>query len=209
MEFFIEEEYLKKINHQIKKPTKGEVVYHENDNCETIALVLKGEVVATQGFNDGHNKIIRTIKKGDVIGLSLIFSSNPQYMATFTITSKTSKLVLINKADLISLMAATPIISERVLKYISDYSISQSNHIKLLSCKFIRKKICTYLYNEYKQRNRLDFEIDYSKTDLSAFLNAERPSLSTEISRLCREGIISNNNRKYKILDLATLESEM
>ena len=209
MEFFIEDELLKKINHQVKKPTKGQVIYRENDVCKTIALVVKGEVVATQAFSDGHSKIIRTIKKGDVIGLSLIFSSNPQYMATFTITSKTSKIVIINKFDLLNLMMTNPSINEKVLKYISDYSISQSNHIKLLSCKFIRKKICSYLYNEYKQHNKLEFEIEYSKTDLSAFLNAERPSLSTEISRLCKEGIIENNNRKYKILDLAKLELEM
>ncbi len=209
MEFFIEEELLKKINHQVKKPTKGQVIYRENDECKTIALVVKGEVVATQAFSDGHSKIIRIIKKGDVIGLSLIFSSNPQYMATFTITSKTSKIILINKSDLLNLMMTNPSINEKVLKYISDYSISQSNHIKLLSCKFIRKKICSYLFNEYKQHNKLEFEIEYSKTDLSAFLNAERPSLSTEISRLCKEGIIENNNRKYKILDLAKLESEM
>ncbi len=209
MEFFIEDELLKKINHQVKKPTKGQVIYRENDDCKTIALVVKGEVVATQAFSDGHSKIIRTIRKGDVIGLSLIFSSNPQYMATFTITSKTSKIVIINKSDLLNLMMTNPSINEKVLKYISDYSISQSNHIKLLSCKFIRKKICSYLYNEYKQHNKLEFEIEYSKTDLSAFLNAERPSLSTEISRLCKEGIIENNNRKYKILDLAKLELEM
>ena len=58
-------------------------------------------------------------------------------------------------------------------------------------------------------KGKLEFEIDYSKTDLSAYLNAERPSLSTEISRVCKEGIIENNNRKYKILDLEKLESEM
>lgn len=209
MEFFIEDEILKKINHQTKKCGKGEIIYSENDKCETIALVVKGEVVATQSFNDGHNKIIRTIKKGDVIGLSLIFSSNPYYKATFTITSKTSKLVLIKKQDLMELMATKAQINERVLKYISDYSITQTNHIKLLSCKFIRTKICSYLYDEYKKHNKLEFDIEYSKTDLSAFLNAERPSLSTEISRLCKEGIIENENKHYKILNLEKLESEM
>ena len=209
MNFYIEDDIIKKINHQVKRPTKGEVIYHENDKCETVTLVIKGEVEATQGFSDGHNKIIRTIKKGDVIGLSLIFSSNPSYKASFTITTKTSKLIVIKKEDLMNLMLSNQMINERILKYISDYSIFQSEHIKLLSCKFIRKKICSYLYNEYRTRNKLEFEIDYSKTDLSAFLNAERPSLSTEISRLCKEGIIENSNRKYKILDLDKLELEM
>ena len=209
MEFLIEDDILRKIDHQTKRLEKGEVIYHENDNCETIALVLKGEVVATQSFSDGHDKIIRTIKKGDVIGLSLIFSSNPQYKATFTITTKTSKLILIKKSELLAIMAQNSSLNQRILRYISDYSITQSNHIKLLSCKFIRKKICSYLYNEYKYHNNLEFEIEYSKTDLAAFLNAERPSLSTEISRLSKEGIIFNENKKYKILDLEKLEAEM
>ena len=95
MEFLIEDELIKKINHQTKKAEKGEIIFQENDKCENIALVSRGEITAIQNFSDGHNKIIRTIKKGDVIGLSLIFSSNPSYKATFTITSKTAKLILI------------------------------------------------------------------------------------------------------------------
>ncbi len=209
MEFYIEDEDLKKINHQTFKATKGDIILHEFDQCESIVLVTKGEVIATKSYNDGHEKIIRTIKKGDVIGLSLIFSSNPQYMANFTITSKTAKLISIKKIDLLNLMNLNKSLNEKILNYISDYSITQSNHIKLLSCKFIRKKICAYLYNEYKMRKKLEFEIEYSKTDLAQFLNAERPSLSTEISKLCKEGIIENNNKKYKILDLNKLESEM
>ena len=60
-----------------------------------------------------------------------------------------------------------------------------------------------------KQLNQTSFLINYTKTELAAFLNVERPSLSYELSRLIKEGIIANQNKLYTIINLNKLEREL
>ena len=203
MEFYIEEENLKKITPFTKRYKKKDLILQKGDVCDSIAIVLKGEVEAVS-----NEKTIRTLRKNDVIGLSLIFTQTPIYRANFTVVSNTAKIQYISKEDLRKMMNESPALSERIIKYISDYSLKQSYHLTILSCKFIRAKICTYLFYEYKKHRSKSFDIKFSKTELASYLNTERPSLSTEISKLCKEGIISNNNKTYTIIDLERLEKE-
>ena len=61
------------------------------------------------------------------------------------------------------------------------------------------------LYTEYKRTNATSFLIQYTKTELAALLNVERPSLSFELSKLQSEGIIANQNKLYTIIKLNEL----
>ena len=203
MEFFIEEENLKKITPFTKRYKKKEIIFSKGDVCEGIAIVLKGEIEAIS-----NAKTIRMLKRNDVIGLSLIFTQSPIYRADFIVESNTAKIQFISKEELRKLMYECPAVSERIVKYISDYSLKQAYHLTILSCKFIRTKICTYLFYEYKKHRTKTFDIRFTKTELASYLNTERPSLSTEISKLCKEGIISNNNKTYSIIDIERLEKE-
>lgn len=198
-------ELIKKIKPIKKEYFRGEKIFLENDLCSSIAIIKRGVIKATQSFSDGHEKIIRILYTGEIIGLSLIFSSNPFYKASFCCESLTT-IVLISKEDLLMLMNDHYRIKLNVLSYISDYSIKLSDHIKLLSYKTIREKLCAFLYSEYKIKAASSFVIPYTKTELAAFLNVERPSLSFELSKLIQDGIIANQNKLYTIIDLEKLE---
>lgn len=199
---------LKKINVQIKEYLRGEVIYLENDICNSIAIIKRGNIKATKAYNDGHEKIIRLLNQNEIIGLSLIFSSHPYYKATFTSEGLTT-LLIINKDDLLYLMDNSLNIKLNVLSNISDHSIRLNEHIKLLSYKTIRQKLCAFFYNEYQTKNATSFLIQYTKTELAAFLNVERPSLSYELSKLINENIIANQNKLYTIIDINKLEKEI
>jgi Mn-dependent DtxR family transcriptional regulator len=51
--------------------------------------------------------------------------------------------------------------------------------------------------------------MNISKTNLAALLNVERPSLSFEVKKLIREGVIKNKNKDYTILDLNKILKEI
>lgn len=204
----IKQELLKQIHPLTKEYLRGERVYLENDLCSSIAIIKRGVIKATQNFSDGHEKIIRILNPNEIIGLSLIFSSVPFYKGSFFCETLTT-LTIISKADLLYLMGQNKQISLNILSYISDYSIKQTEHIKLLSYKTIRSKLCAFLYHEYQRTQALTFLIPYTKTELAAFLNMERPSMSAELSKLIHENIIANQNKLYTILDLKKLEQEL
>ncbi len=201
-------ELLKKINIKTKEYLRGEIIYLENDLCDEVAIIKRGNIKASKSYNDGHEKIIRLLNQNEIIGLSLIFSSHPYYKATFTSEGLTTVLI-INKDDLLYLMDNSLKIKLNILSNISDQSIRLNDHIKLLSYKTIRQKLCAFLYNEYQTKKATSFLIQYTKTELAAFLNVERPSLSYELSRLINDGIIANQNKLYTIIDINRLEREI
>ncbi len=204
----IKNELLKHIKLITKEYFRGEKIFLENELCSSIAIIKRGVIKAVQNFEDGHEKIIRILNPNEIIGLSLIFSSNPFYKASFYCETL-STIQFIDKQDLLYLMEQNNQIKSNILSLISDYSNKLSDHIKLLSYKTIRQKLCAFLYNEYKRTKATSFLILYTKTELASFLNIERPSLSLELSKLIKEGIIANQNKLYTIILLKKLEKEL
>lgn len=187
---------------------KGTTIFYEGDGCDYIAFVNEGTVIAKQSFSDGHDNIIKVIGKNEYIGINLIYSSFPIYKASF-IASTDTRITLYSFNDLIHVMKISSIVLKNILRIISDYAINLNEHIKLLSQKTIKAKICYYLYNEYIKQGKKTFKLTISKTDLAAMLNIERPSLSFEIKKLINEGIIENKNRDYTILSLDKLMQQI
>lgn len=187
---------------------KGDTIFYEGDECDYLAYVEEGTIIAKQSFSDGHDSIIRIINAHEYIGINLMYSSLPKYKASFYADCDV-KISMYSFNDLLMLMKASTTILKNFLKAISDSAISLSDHIKLLTHKTIRGKICYLLYNEYLKTGKLSFKIETTKTDLAALLNIERPSLSYEMKKLQDEGIIENKNKNYTILSLDTLMKEL
>lgn len=202
------DELLKKIHPIHKEYLRGEKIFSEHEFCNHISIINRGAVKASQSFQDGHDKIIRILNAKEMIGPALIFSSHPVYKASFYAESLTS-ITLISREDLYILMKESPTVLKNVLALISDYSIQLHEHINLLSYKTIRQRLCAFFYLEGKRKQAATFLISYTKTELAAFLNVERPSLSLELSKLIHEGILANQNKLYTIIDMNRLLREL
>lgn len=192
----------------VRTYNKGDTIFYEGDECDYIAYVEEGTIVAKQSFSDGHDNIIRIIGKNEYIGINLMYSSTPKYKASFY-ADDFVKISMYSFDDLLMLMKSSTTILKNFLRVISDSAISLSDHIKLLTHKTIRGKICYLLYNEYAKTGKLTFKIETTKTDLAALLNIERPSLSFEMKKLQNEGIIENKNKNYTIISLDKLMKEL
>ncbi len=187
---------------------KGDTIFYEGDECDYLAYVDEGTIVAKQSFSDGHDSIVRIIGKHEYIGINLMYSSLPKYKASFYADCDVT-ISMYSYNDLLMLMKSSTTILKNMLRAISDSAIGLSDHIKLLTHKTIRGKICYLLYNEYLKTGKLSFKIETTKTDLAALLNIERPSLSYEMKKLQDEKIIENKNKNYTILSLDTLMKEL
>ena len=192
----------------VRKYHKGDTIFYEGDECDYLAYVNEGTIIAKQSFSDGHDSIVRIINKYEYIGINLMYSSIPKYKASFYADNDVT-ISMYSFNDLLMLMKASTTILKNFLRAISDSAISLSDHIKLLTHKTRRGKICYLLYNEYLKTGKLSFKIETTKTDLAALLNIERPSLSYEMKKLQDEGIIENKNKNYTILSLDTLMKEL
>lgn len=205
-----EDEYKKIIKYvkiETKEYKKGDIIAKENSLCTSIGYVKKGTVIAKNLFSDNEQQI-KLITSTKTFGEALIFVDDNRYKASF-IALKDCKIEYISKTELLNLIKIQPKISFNLLKQVSTELIQINDHKKILAAKTVRKKFLEFLLIESQKNDKLAFLIDYTKTELSLYLNVERPTLSKEIHYLQNNGVITNNKNIYEILDLDYIQNNI
>lgn len=174
-----------------KEFLNNETIFKSNDLCSSICYIKRGKIAKMNG-----NTIIEIYNQYNIIGLDIIFSSNPFYEYNY-ITLELTSVDLILKEHLIS----SNVINE-ILEYNSNQLIQMKEYVKILLCKTNKEKLLFFLYLEYKKRNSTSFIIEMTKAELSNYLNINKNELSKIISELTKSRIIANQNKLYTLIDL-------
>lgn len=178
---------------RLVKLEKGQILFHEGEECHYIGIVKEGNISISSFTYNGNEIVYNNLSSGQVFGNNLIFSNEPIYRGSI-IAKKYSKILIISKNELISLMQKN---KEFLIKYQqvqSDFGKELNLKIKLLSIPNAEER---FLYFLYINKNEISYT---SITDLSTRLFMQRETLSRLISRLAKEQIISKNRNLIKKL---------
>ena len=174
---------------------KDETLFHENDKCENIGIVLSGKLTISSFTYTGNEIIYNTLMPTQVFGNNLIFSDKPFYRGE-VVAKVDSTLVLINKEQLIEILRNN---KEFLLTYLSiqsNFSKNLNGKIKMLSFDSAEERFLFYLK---MNDNKLQF---HSITDLAHELQLQRETLSRLISKLEKQKtIIYQREKKYIYLN--------
>lgn len=167
---------------------QNQILFHEGEECKSIFIIIEGQITILNYSLNGNEEIISILNKNDVFGNALIFSNNNYYLGEI-IATKPTKLAIINKNELISLLQNNKSFLECYINLIAEKTIKFTIKTKLLSHKNIRSRILYYLeINNYSIKKNISF--------LAKELVLPRPSVSREISKMINEDIIYIKNNK-------------
>lgn len=201
----LSKKYIKIIceNSKIKEYTKNEIIYKQGDKCTNLTLVLEGKISGIKLLSDGKEQKIKTFKRGEFIGETLLFP-NEEYPINI-ISIEKSKIAEISKENLLILLKD----EEFLLNYMEQISkkiIKLSNIIEILSYSKIIKRLAKYFYELYFEKNSYIFEIK-SKSEIAKELGTHREVVSRNMKKLIENKIIEEvSENKIKISDIAKLE---
>ena len=173
------------------KVNKNQIVFHEDDECEYLAIVLSGTINITSYTLSGQEIIYNTIEKNGMFGNNLLFSKNPYYRG-HVIAKTDAEIFLINKQNLIKILQNNTCFLQEYLSKQADFSKSLNSQIKLLSFDSAEEKLLYYL----KDKQVVEFT---SISSLAKTLFLTRETLSRLISKLVKEKRII---RKGNIIEL-------
>lgn len=153
---------------------RGDILFHENERCETIGIILSGEISIVSYSYQGNEIIYNKLEENEVFGNNLIFSSNPYYRGNI-IAKKASKVALINKKALISLLKHNEEFLVCYLNIQSDFGKHLNAVLKLLSFQNAKDRFFYYLYLKgetftFKNVNSLAHTLFLSRETLSRLL---------------------------------------
>ncbi len=201
-------ELIKDINVLKREYSPLEVIAFEGDPCDSLSLILSGEVEIHKPFPSGKVVTISHFYSGNIFAESLVFSNKKEYPANVISTSK-STILFIPRSDLTQLLSKNPIVLENFAGVLSKRIHMLNDRITNLSFDTARKKIVNILLLEYARQKTSSLILPYSRKKMAELLNIPRPSLSRELIRMKEDGLIDFYKNRFKILDIKGLEKSL
>lgn len=189
---------------------KNETIVDSGESIDKFAIVLEGEATILKENAEGNRVIMSIVKKGDLFGEMLVFSSRKIWPVSVRVQSSCKVLFLTN-SDLIArcekMCPWHNAMLQNFIKIISDKALMLNKKVEYLSIKSIRGKIALYLLDQYRNTKSNIINLQLNRNDLAEFLNVSRPSLSRELCEMRDEDIIDFHLSTFKIKDIETLRS--
>lgn len=199
---------LNEISYTIKGFDSDTVIAFEGDPCNSISIILEGNIEIHKPFPSGKVVTINHFEAGDIFAESLVFSKKNSYPAN-VISSTNSSIMFIPREQLVSLMSKNSNVMGNFAGVLSSRIHMLNDRITSLSLETTRKKIVNIILLEYGRQKSLYLTLPYSRKKMAELLNIPRPSLSRELIKMKEDGLIDFYKNRIKILNLNELERSL
>lgn len=191
-------------NYHIKKYSKDSIIYLQNEICNSMDIILNGNIIIQKIDSEGNVLTINDFTDGDVIGENLLFSTNNKY--PMTITAKSNVEILHIKKDLVLKLCQTNNIFLSIfLQSLSNKALMLTDKIKSLSMKTLRQSIIDFLVYENHLQESNKIKLNMTKKELAERIGVQRSSLSRELNKMRTEGLIDFDAKYIYINDINML----
>lgn len=189
----------------------GDCILREYRTGECIeyngCAVVIAEGTADIEVSDMSGTILRTVAKGDIFGIGMMYAAKQTYV-TRALARSPVKLVLIPKSRLDEILGLSPHTAMNLIAILSDKISFLNRRIMTFTAADAEVKVALFLYN-------LSFEHDITQnpvlhladtyTAIAKKLNIGRASLYRILDKLAEDGIILRNDRNITVLKLNEL----
>lgn len=189
-------------NHKSYK--KNSIIYMQNEKCKTLDVILSGMISIQKIDSEGNMLTINDFSDGDIIGENLLFSIENKYPMTI-ITKSDAEILHINRELILMLCQSNKNFLLGFLQSLSSKALILSSKIMSLSMKTLRQCIIDFLLFEYYAQNSLDIKLNMTKKDLAEKFGVQRSSLSRELNKMKKDGLIDFNAKYIFITDINKL----
>ena len=138
----LNKEELQKV--KIIKASKGEILFNEGDICESVGIVLDGEVHILSYLENGQEIIYNIVGQSKIFGNNLIFSTDPIYRGD-VVSSVDSDIMLIDKKNLVYLMQNNQDFLLAFLNQQSDFGKELNLKMRILTFKNAKDRVLYFL----------------------------------------------------------------
>lgn len=181
---------------------RGEIVIGEGDTVRDIGVVLSGHGRSVKTDVAGRTVIVTLLRPGSYIGVLLASSRDRKSPVSVQALEGLTVLFL----PIEHMIRRCPRVCKKhdrlldnLLHGIAEKALVLHDRNDCLIKHSVREKILTYLNRVAKERKSHDVTIPLDRNAMAEYLNVERSSLSRELSRMRREGLIWFHKNQFTL----------
>lgn len=188
---------------KVAEYSKNQTVFCEGDEAKYLGIVLTGEVQIARTGMLGNRTILATVGPSQLFGEAFACAGLTEILVS-VVASKDCEVMLIDAKRITqSCTNACSFHSKLIfnlLKVVAKKNILFHEKIEVTSKRTTHEKLMTYLLLQAKKAGSNTFSIPYNRQELADYLEVERSGLSSEISKMRKEGIIESRRNLFKLL---------
>ena len=183
-----------------KEYSKGEFIQTILDPFERFGLVLSGNVRVYMDDIDGDNMIMANVSVGDTFGesLCLLKAESPVYVQSVTETV----ILTMSTSNFYNTYEDVEKRNKYLLRFsamLAKRTLTMNDRIQVLSNISLREKIVTFLSQYHAKLASNEFSIPFDRASMAVYLGTDRASLSRELSKMKKDGIIDYDKNHFVI----------
>ena len=182
---------------------KNQPVLSEGDAPGRIGVVLTGAVQIVRVDYNGNRSILTELLPGQMFGESFACADIPKISVSVTATENSEVLLLDAKHILHVCSNACGFHNQLIynlMKLVATKNLILNQKLEIMSKRSTREKLMTYLMLQAKQQGDNSFTVLFDRQELADYLEVDRSGLSSEISKLRKEGVLECKKNHFTLL---------
>lgn len=175
-----------------KKGNKNEIIFSEDEKCQYVCIVKKGEISISTYSLSGAEIVYNEIEQGGIFGQNLLFSDSPYYRG-HVVAKKDYEILLYSKDAFLRVLQNNKEFLSAFLSLEANFAKNLNGQIKLLSLSSAEERFMYFIKNQ----KSIKFK---SVSSLANALFLSREALSRLISKLVKEGKITRRGNMIELL---------
>jgi CRP-like cAMP-binding protein len=192
----------------VKTYTEGSYIFMQGEKPEKLFLLLEGEIQICKDFSSGKRSVLYMIEPGNVFGEIFLFGDKKQYWYGAVATVKVQVLEIpweffyhfcSNACD------HHKQLTRNMLEILSENNFKITRKLQIVSTSSLRERLAIWLMDAMDDKGVV--RLTMNREQLADFLGVARPSLSRELMRMQKEGLLTVDKKQITVCDKEAVEN--
>lgn len=188
---------------------KGEFIATAGEILTGVGIIVSGKAAVIKEQAAGGRVVLTLLKPGDLFGETAAFSKTPRWPAAVQ-AREAAAVIFLPRENIVGQCAKNcrhhRLLIDNMLQIISERNLMLNQKLNYLTIKSMRGRISAFLLDRYRKAGRASFTLPMNRAEMADFLYVSRPSMSRELGRMKKDGIIDYHLATFQILNPAALK---
>lgn len=191
---------------KLKPYNKNKKIFSQEDPPKSLYILISGTVVVCRDSLNGRRYIVTNIKENEIFGEVYVFLEDEEY-PYYALATTDCSVLEIPKSFFFHYCEndcrGHNLMIRNMLKILAKKAFFLNNKVQLLSQGTLRQKISKYLMEQVDET--MYVKLNMNREELADYLSVARPSLSRELKKMERDGIIEVDRDIIRVLNYEDL----
>lgn len=190
-----------------RKYPSGTYIFEQGGIPSRLFLLLKGQVQICKDFTSGKRDVLYLVEAGNVFGEIFLFGDKKHYW--YDAVAITDVTVLEMPWDFFYHFCSNACdhhkqLTQNMLEIMSENNFQITRKLHIVSTSSLRERIAIWLIDSMDENSVV--ELHMNREQLADFLGVARPSLSRELMKMQKDGLIEVSRKTISICDRDAVE---